>query len=172
MAGELVSAAQRLHAGTVDDNDPLAAVENAARMYDPQRGWKPLTDWGELPVLLRLLKQLPDPKPRPPMVIPHWDPQSGVLRYGVWVARRVAPGTENTRPLLHAFVTSDWAVRISSPFRGRPSPVHDTLKRLREGLHRITFRSQLGGTMVCWEPVAVNNATRERSANTTKPHPA
>ncbi len=166
VAGELVSATQRLLSGDVDADDPVAALTTASRQPDPPPKWKRLVDWDELPELLRLLEQLPEPKPRPPAVVPHWEPDSGVLRYGRWVARRVAAGAENIRTVLDAFAAAGWPPKIPSPFRSGPEVVHETLKRLRTGMQHITFRTERGGREVCW--AVAMQAAKKRTTKTPK----
>lgn len=169
-AGELVSAVQRLLSGDVGRDDPVAALEQAARSPDPPGGWERLVDWGELADLHRLLALLPASAPHPPAMRPDWDPHAGVLRYGRWLARRVDAQAENIRELLDAFSKAGWPTRIPAPAGWGAQTVHNTLDRLRENLKRITFRSERGGTMISW---AVAGPTAPRGRNSrprqTKP---
>lgn len=164
VAGELTSAVHGLLSGDVENDNPVAALSEASRRREPPANWVRVIDWDVVPQLLPLIDQLPKPKPHMPAVVPHWDKDAGVLKYGRWVARRVNAGATNLRTLLASFDAEGWPPKIPSPFPGSASVVHETLKRLRQGLVHITFRSERGGTEVCWVPVPKKARGRNRKA--------
>ncbi len=164
VARELTSAVHGLLSGDVANDNPVAALSEAARRAERPADWMSVIDWDVLPQLLPLLDQLPAPKPRKPPVVPHWDPDSGVLRYGRRVARLVAAGAENIRTLLDAFDAEGWPNKIQSPFPGNSSAVKDTLARLKDGMKHIRFGSAHGGTEVYWAPLVKKAPTPKQNA--------
>jgi hypothetical protein len=157
IAGELVAAAEGLLAADFAVEDPAEALR-----ADAPGDWARVVDWAELPRLRGLLVRLPPTPDRPPAVVPEWLPDDNVLRYGGRLARRVDPNATNLHTLLDAFNEARWAARIDSPFHNHAEALHDTLKRLRRGLAHITFRSERGGTVVRWLPVAANDSRPRR----------
>ncbi len=153
VARELTSAVHGLLSGDVANDNPVAALSAATRRAERPADWMRVIDWDVLPQLLPLLDQFPKPKPRPPAVVPYWDKDAGVLKYGRWVARRINAVAEKIRTLLDKFEADGWPTRIRSPKGWGAPDVHETLRRLRDGLTHITFRSERGGTEVCWAPV-------------------
>ncbi len=167
VAGELASVVHGLLSGDVEDDNPVAALTEAARRPVPPANWVWVIDWDVLQQLLPLLDQLPKPKPRPPAVVPHWDKDAGVLKYGRWVARWVAAGATNLRTLLDAFDAEGWPHKIPSPFPGNVSAAKDTLARLNDGMKHIRFGSARGGTEVSWASLVKKARTPKQNAKSS-----
>ncbi len=159
--GELVSAVQLLLAGDAAAADPVAALQRAARPPHPSPEWVRLIDWDGLPELLRLLgllDRLPAAEVRP--MVPSWDSDSGVLRYGRRIARRVDAGAENIRTLLDEFEGRGWPAKVANPISGGAARLHDTLKNLRVGLKHLRFHSEGGAERVVWKPARTPSPNR------------
>jgi hypothetical protein len=146
----LAEAVRRLLSGRTSVTHPLDAFCQAVgRVRNSPRAWEERIDWSELPDVRTLLDQFPLTPENPPVVVPHWDAEAGVLSYGLRPAREVKPDASNIHTVLDAFAEAGWQKKIPSPFE-HAAQLHDTLKRLRAGLQYLQFSSERGAKKVCW----------------------
>jgi hypothetical protein len=92
---------------------------------------------------------------------PRWDAESGELRVGDEIIRRVIPRAKSVRQVLDAFERQGWPRRVDAPFESSARTaaqarysglwLHDTIKSLNNGIMLIRFRSDGRGAGVCWD---------------------
>jgi hypothetical protein len=91
----------------------------------------------------------------PPVGHPSWNPETGELRLGSQVIRRVRVlrNPSNIQQILEEFQSTGWPSRIDNPLSLGQQQLHDTLRSLNSGLEAIRFHAQEGGDAVVWEQV-------------------
>lgn len=101
---------------------------------------------------------------------PHWDNQSGELRWHGQIVRVVKPKATNVIALLDAFQQQGWPTKIENPvarpldpkFSRRPQEMynstrlHDTIKSLNTGLTGLRFNADGTGGAVCWRSLSTS----------------
>jgi hypothetical protein len=102
---------------------------------------------------LRRELDLETPPPRPPSDRPVWQAETGQLRAGDGVIRRVRVMREpsNIQQILDAFQSAGWPNRIDNPLPLGQQQLHQTLRSLNRGLAKVRFRAQEGGKAITWE---------------------
>jgi hypothetical protein len=84
---------------------------------------------------------------------PEWDSDSGELRYGGAVIRKVDRRATNIRLVLDSFQELGWTTRIDDPSTGGKDQarVNGTVKRMNEGLTAIRFHADGSGAGYSWK---------------------
>ena len=82
--------------------------------------------------------------------LPHWNPDSGELRFGGKLIRKVRlrKPPSSVQVVLEAFEAASWPESIDCP-RGIKN-LSETLRTLNSELKRIKFHAQAGGTAIRW----------------------
>ena len=101
--------------------------------------------------LLREL-DLESPQPPPPSERPVWRSETGELRIGDRVIRRIRVMREpsNIHQVLDAFQAAGWSSRIKNPLTRDQQQLHETLRSLNRDLEMVRFRAQEGGQAITW----------------------
>ena len=93
-----------------------------------------------------------EPSSAPP--VPAWDKNTGELRYGGKLIRRirVMAKPSNIQRIVDAFQEEDWLRRIDNPLSGGADQhrLHLTLQSLNQGLEQIRFHGHEGGRAILW----------------------
>ena len=103
-----------------------------------------------------LLREIGEDSPTPPPTPehPNWHRESGELRSGAQVIRRVRvmASPSNIQLILNAFQAAGWPSRIDDPLPDGPDQqrLHQAILSLNEGLDSIRFHVQEGGQAVTW----------------------
>ncbi|MEI8374426.1 MAG: hypothetical protein WCJ35_16500 [Planctomycetota bacterium] len=83
-------------------------------------------------------------------VVPQWDADSGELRIGTTIVRKVALRASNLLPVLSCFQEDGWPQRIDSPIEDNSQTLHATIRTLNKGLALIRFRADGAGEGIIW----------------------
>ena len=97
-----------------------------------------------------------EPGCTPDTIKPLWNKELSKLFWGTTVIRRVRPTVaKNVVAVLDEFQEEEWRDRIDYPLDlgGDPQRLHETLKRLNQGLTMIRFRADGKGKGIVWERV-------------------
>ena len=92
-------------------------------------------------------------------VMPHWDREHRLLRFGGEVIKRYHFRAANQEAVLAAFQEENWPYSIFDPLSPLPDVppkrrLHETIKALNasQAPFRLRFRGDGTGERVCWEP--------------------
>jgi hypothetical protein len=101
-----------------------------------------------------LLREIGEDIPPPSPDRPHWKPETGQLRFGDRVIRRVRvmARPSSIQRILDAFQTAGWPSSIDDPVaQGKhPEQVRQIVHFLNEGLDGMRFHVQKGGQAITW----------------------
>lgn len=86
--------------------------------------------------------------------VPNWNPQTGELKYGDCLVRkvRVLANPSHIQRILDAFESRGWPRSITDPLPDNPDQhrLHQALQSLNKGLERMRFHGQQGGRAIYW----------------------
>ncbi len=103
----------------------------------------------------RLLREIGESETNHVRVLPVWNQDTGELRFGDQVVRRVRSRTraDNIVRILDAFQEDGWPDRIDDPLPGGTDSqrLREAVRTLNQDLEKIRFRADGTGTGIVWE---------------------
>ena len=105
-----------------------------------------------------LLRELGEKENSHSIERPHWDVESGELRLGGRIIRRVKIRRvpSNIQQVLDSFQEAGWPTRIENPVGDDQHQLHLTLQSLNRRLDLIRFHSHEGGRAISWGHTAAS----------------
>ncbi len=102
-----------------------------------------------------MLREIGESETNHVRVLPVWNQDTGELRFGDQVVRRVRSRTraDNIVRILDAFQEDGWPDRIDDPLPGGSDSqrLREAVRTLNQDLERIRFRADGTGTGIAWE---------------------
>jgi hypothetical protein len=129
-------------------SQPRAIIEAAFRTrHLDQQG----REW----LLREIGEPLDEPKPRTETLRPNWQRETGKLRLGDKIIRkvRVMSAPSNVQKVLDTFEQAQWPMSIPNPLTRGQQQLHETLRSLNGPLKSLRFHAQNGAETIYWEAV-------------------